>query len=125
MVIGRFLCNILRDLVKWYQDEQLYKKENKTKVDGRDMYFPSMTLQFSTTQLQSEAKHIDWVQLQTIVRKFYRKMAFVSTTLYLSSIIFAHKNSPGIPAMSGKQRVYACIQCHCGLEGDFGSVPSC
>lgn len=84
MVTGRFLCNILRDLVKWYQDEQLYNKDNRTKVDGRDMYFPSMTLQFSTTQLQPEAVHIDWSTLRNLVRKFYRKLALVSITLYSS-----------------------------------------
>lgn len=123
--IGRFLCNILRDLVKWYQDEQLYNKENKTKVDGKDMFFPSMTLQFSTTQLQPEAVHIDWSKLQTLVRKFYRKLALVNTTLlYLSSGVLL-TYLLGIPAMLGEQGVHACLQRHCSLEGDSGSVPSC
>ena len=121
---GRFLCNILRDLVKWYQDEQLYNKENKTKVDGKEMYFPSMTLQFSTTQLQPEAVHIEWAKLQTLVRKFYRKLALVSIIFLFLSALLLYK-SVGIPAMLGKQGVHARVQRHCGLERDLGSIPPC
>ncbi|TFK56192.1 hypothetical protein OE88DRAFT_1621965 [Heliocybe sulcata] len=71
---GRFLLGILTDLQKWFQDEQFYIQDNRSKVGGKSVVLPGMVLKPSTKTEYSVEDLLSHSQVCQIVRKWHRKL---------------------------------------------------
>ncbi|KAL1944225.1 hypothetical protein VTO73DRAFT_3410 [Trametes versicolor] len=71
---GRFLLGILTDISKWFQDEQLFLQENRTKVSGTAVFLPGLQLRFSPKPVIAEEDLITWADFKQVVRKWHRKL---------------------------------------------------
>lgn len=77
---GRFLLGILTDISKWFQDEQLFLQENRTKVSGTAVFLPGLQLRFSPKPVIAEEDLITWADFKQVVRKWHRKLNKVGDT---------------------------------------------
>ena len=46
-IVGRFLLGILTDISRWFQDEQLFLQENRTKSSGNTVFLPGLQLRWT------------------------------------------------------------------------------
>lgn len=70
---GRFLLGILSDMDKWYNDEQLYIADNRSKVTG--VVHPG--LQRKDTNKPTSDTLLDRADFQRVVRKWHKKLGKV------------------------------------------------
>ncbi|KAI9000935.1 transcription factor/nuclear export subunit protein 2-domain-containing protein [Trametes punicea] len=73
---GRFLLGILTDIWKWFQDEQLFLQENRTKSGGNTVFLPGLQLRWTPTPKPVVAQEdlITWADFKQVVRKWHRKL---------------------------------------------------
>ncbi|KAH9899792.1 transcription factor/nuclear export subunit protein 2-domain-containing protein [Cubamyces lactineus] len=73
---GRFLLGILTDISKWFQDEQLFLQENRTKSGGNTVFLPGLQLRWPLTPKPVIAQEdlITWADFKQVVRKWHRKL---------------------------------------------------
>ncbi|RDX55708.1 hypothetical protein OH76DRAFT_1461168 [Lentinus brumalis] len=71
---GRFLLGILTDISKWYQDEQLFLQENRTKSGGNTTFLPGLKLRFLNKSVITQEDLISWNDWKQVVRKWHRKL---------------------------------------------------
>nr|VWP00540.1 Palmitoyltransferase AKR1 (EC (Ankyrin repeat-containing protein AKR1) [Ganoderma boninense] len=71
---GRFLHGVLTDIQKWYQDEQLFVQENRTKSGGTVTLLPGLQLRWTPKQVITQEDLIKWSDFKQVVRKWHRKL---------------------------------------------------
>ncbi|PIL37228.1 hypothetical protein GSI_00921 [Ganoderma sinense ZZ0214-1] len=71
---GRFLHGVLTDIQKWYQDEQLFVQENRTKSGGTVTLLPGLQLRWTPKQVVAQEDLIKWSDFRQVVRKWHRKL---------------------------------------------------
>ncbi|OBZ76414.1 THO complex subunit 2 [Grifola frondosa] len=71
---GRFLFGILTDLSRWFNDEQLFIQENRSKIGGKLVYFPGLQLRFASKPTIAQEDIIKWPDFKLIMRKWCRKL---------------------------------------------------
>jgi THO complex subunit 2 len=74
---GRFLADILSDLLKWYKDEALYLSDNRSKVGGKSVYHPGMQRTWTNKPVTLDSL-LSWADFQKILRKWHKKLLKVS-----------------------------------------------
>ena len=81
MTIGRFLATILSDLYKWYQNEDLYLQENRTKVGGKAVWLPGFQRSYAEKGPVEPSSVLAWAQFQQVLRKWHRRVSKVGGLL--------------------------------------------
>lgn len=81
LVLGRFLLGVLTDIAKWYQDEQLFTQENRTKSGGNTSFLPGLQLRWTPKTVISQEDLISWNDWRQVVRKWHRKLCKVRPCL--------------------------------------------
>ncbi|CDO68724.1 hypothetical protein BN946_scf184652.g51 [Trametes cinnabarina] len=73
---GRFLLGILTDLWKWFQDEQLFLHENRTKSGGNTVFLPGLQQRWPLRPkaVVAQEELIKWEDFKQVVRKWHRKL---------------------------------------------------
>ncbi|KAI0776038.1 transcription factor/nuclear export subunit protein 2-domain-containing protein [Trametes elegans] len=73
---GRFLLGILTDISRWFQDEQLFLQENRTKSGGNTVFLPGLQLRWTPIPKPVIAQEdlITWADFKQVVRKWHRKL---------------------------------------------------
>ncbi|KAI0375719.1 hypothetical protein BV20DRAFT_1059341 [Pilatotrama ljubarskyi] len=73
---GRFLLGVLTDIYKWFQDEQLFLQENRSKSGGSTVFLPGLQLRWPATPKPVIAQEdlITWSDFKQVVRKWHRKL---------------------------------------------------
>ena len=109
--LGRFLLGILTDISKWFQDEQLFLQENRTKSGGNTVFLPGLQLRWPLTPKPVIAQEdlITWADFKQVVRKWHRKLGKVSFPPSPSLLTLIDV----VAVLSGVDRVWrihACLQ---------------
>jgi THO complex subunit 2 len=76
--VGRFLRGIMTDLYSWFKDKQLYEQDNQITQNNQTFCHPGFQRSF-TNKPNDVLKH---ERLQTVVRKWHRKLAKVRAHRY-------------------------------------------
>ncbi|EPQ59661.1 hypothetical protein GLOTRDRAFT_136479 [Gloeophyllum trabeum ATCC 11539] len=71
---GRFLLGLLTDTLKWYQDEQLFNQENRSKAGGKTVLLPGMQYRWSYKATISQDDLMKFPDWQKVVKKWHRKI---------------------------------------------------
>ncbi|KAI0832504.1 transcription factor/nuclear export subunit protein 2-domain-containing protein [Trametes gibbosa] len=71
---GRFLLGILTDISKWFQDEQLFLQENRTKIGSSTVFLPGLQLRWTPKPVIAQEDLITWADFKQVVRKWHRKL---------------------------------------------------
>ncbi|KAI0032028.1 transcription factor/nuclear export subunit protein 2-domain-containing protein, partial [Vararia minispora EC-137] len=72
---GRFLAGILADLYKWFQKEEVFTAENRTKVNGKPVWLRGFQRLYSEKDPVEASSVLAWPQFQMILRKWHRKLS--------------------------------------------------
>jgi THO complex subunit 2 len=76
-VPGRFLCRILSDLWKWFQDEAAFAADNYVKVAGKSSVLPGLVAKWASKDPEPSVRSV-WENFKNFVKKWYRSLAKVS-----------------------------------------------
>ncbi|KAI0082601.1 hypothetical protein K474DRAFT_1655406 [Panus rudis PR-1116 ss-1] len=71
---GRFLLGILTDLWKWFQDEQLYLQDNRTKSGGKYTYLPGFVFKWPPRPVISLEDLMTWSDFKRLIKKWHMKL---------------------------------------------------
>ncbi|KAI0750889.1 transcription factor/nuclear export subunit protein 2-domain-containing protein [Daedaleopsis nitida] len=72
---GRFLLGVLTDVQKWYQDEQLFNQENRSKSGGTTILLPGLQMRFSATRgVLTQDDLVSWEAYKQIARKWHKRL---------------------------------------------------
>ncbi|KAJ7591413.1 transcription factor/nuclear export subunit protein 2-domain-containing protein [Mycena floridula] len=76
---GRFLLGVLSDLQKWFQDEQLWITDNRSKVAGKTVIHPGFQKRFVANKVLSGSDVLTWSEFRRVTRKWHTTLmqAFV------------------------------------------------
>ena len=126
--LGRFLLGILTDISKWFQDEQLFLQENRTKSGGNTVFLPGLQLRWPLTPKPVIAQEdlITWADFKQVVRKWHRKLYKVG--IIAIDLLLTWQLNVRVTVARGVHRdwrVHAYLQCHHRPEGDSPGLPDC
>ena len=74
------MLGVLTDIQKWFQDEQLFVQENRTKSGGTVTLLPGLQFRWSPKQVVGQEDLIKWSDFRQVVRKWHRKLCKVFTS---------------------------------------------
>lgn len=72
---GRFLRGILSDLYRWFQDEQVYLQDNRTKTGGKTVLHPGFQVRFLHNLEITTELLLKWADLKRALKKWHVKLA--------------------------------------------------